>query len=357
MSIDHTRYARQIALNGFGIEGQTALSNAHVVCIGAGGLGSPAALYLAAAGVGKITIIDDDVVDRSNLQRQILHSDADVGRPKVESAAQRLHALNPDCEILTVNDRFVWPNCMDLCSDSDVIIDGSDNFDTRYTASTTAARLGIPHVWGAILGFQAQLSIFDSINGPVYEDVFPHPPMPGDVPNCAEGGVLGPLVGVVGSAMALEAIKVITGIGKPLKGNIGYFDGITGLWEYIPIIASANTRDILQSQTPRHTPRVSEVTKIDPELYSAIIDVREPEETRHGVIPGARLVPLSLIEAAPQETLRLIPHGSLLYCAAGVRSMRACLILEKAGAHGLKSLAGGIAAVPSSYITAPDSGK
>lgn len=341
MTIDHARYARQIALSGFGVAGQTALSGAHVVCIGAGGLGSPAALYLAAAGVGTITIIDDDVVDRSNLQRQIMHSDEAVGQPKVESALQRLRALNPDCRVVAINKRCVWPACLDMCRDADVIIDGSDNFDTRYVASTTAARLGIPHVWGAILGFHAQLSVFDAEHGPVYEDVFPQPPLPGDVPNCAEAGVLGPLVGVVGSAMALEAIKLITGIGQPLTGNIGYFDGMTGLWEYIPISSHADTRRQLRVEPPRHTATVRETTKVDPKKYTTIIDVREPEETHHGTIPNARLVPLSLIENDLNTARSLIPDGSLLYCAAGIRSARACILLSRAGVKDLVSLSGG----------------
>ncbi|AEX45716.1 ThiF family adenylyltransferase [Corynebacterium diphtheriae] len=338
---DNPRYSRQVSLAGFGIQGQQSLSNAHVLCVGAGGLGSPVALYLAAAGVGRLTIVDDDVVDLSNLQRQILHSSGSVGRPKVESAALRLKDLNPECEVTAINSRFSWPSCIDVCRDVDVIVDGSDNFDTRYVVSSTAVRLGIPHVWGSILGFDAQMSVFNALSGPIYEDVFPQPPLPGDVPNCAEAGVLGPLVGTIGSAMALEAIKLIADIGTPLVGSIGYFDGLTGRWEYIPITANPDVKRAVKGSIPRHMPAVTEISSLSEASFSALIDVREPAETALGVIPGAQIVPLSLIEKDIDAAQTLVPSGAVLYCAAGVRSARAGILLTRAGTTNLMSLAGG----------------
>nr|WP_234914312.1 rhodanese-like domain-containing protein [Corynebacterium belfantii] len=183
------------------------------------------------------------------------------------------------------------------------------------------------------------MSVFNTPSGPVYEDMFPYPPLPGDVPNCTEAGVLGPLVGVVGSAMALEAIKVITGVGTPLSGSIGYFDGFSGQWEYIPVSAGQNTKRIVDSESPRHMESVPEVSSVSG--FSTIIDVREPEETVLGVIPHAISVPLSLIETDIDAAQAGVPSGSVLYCAAGIRSARACILLSRAGVKDLVSLSGG----------------
>lgn len=230
------RYRRQLTLAGFGRAGQEALAGAHVAVLGAGGLGSPALLYLAGAGVGRITVIDDDVVDLSNLHRQVIHATARIGEPKADSARAAMLALNPDIEVRAVRARLTPANATEVLDDAAVLLDGADNFAARHTASWACARAGIPHVWGSILGFEAQMSVFDATRGPVYEDLFPAPPAPGSVPSCAQAGVLGPVVGQVGSAMAMEALKVVTGVGEPLCGTLGYLDSLVGRWEYVPLV-------------------------------------------------------------------------------------------------------------------------
>ena len=233
MSVDIGRYRRQITLAGFGMDAQQALADAHVAVLGAGGLGSPALLYLAACGVGTVTVIDDDEVETSNLHRQTIHTDAAVGETKVSSARREMLARNPQLTVHTVTERLTADNAADLLRGADVVLDGADNFAARYAASHGCAVLGISHVWASILGFDAQLSVFgatlaDGSRGPVYEDVFPTPPPAGTVPSCSAAGVLGPVVGVVGTAMALEAVKVLTGVGQPLAGELGYLDGLSG---------------------------------------------------------------------------------------------------------------------------------
>lgn len=339
--MDTGRYRRQITLTG--MEAQERLAAAHVAVIGAGGLGSPVLLYLAGAGVGRISLIDDDVVDLSNLHRQVVHTTDRIGQPKVASAAATLQALNPEVEVIQHNERLTWDNAQRLFGDADVIIDGADNFDTRHIASHAAARAGIAHVWGSILGHEAQMSVFWAGRGPVYEDLFPAPPAPGSVPSCAQAGVLGPVVGVTGSALAMEAIKVITGIGEPLVGRLGYFDSLSGQWEYIPLVADPTvTTQVLSQDPPRQasdTPIVAEVDQIPP--GATVIDVREPEEFELFHIPGAQNVPLGEIlggfvpEAARGENV-------VLQCAGGVRSAKAVAALEKQGLTGLVSLRGGI---------------
>ncbi|AZA12364.1 ThiF family adenylyltransferase [Corynebacterium gerontici] len=323
------RYARQEALIG---DRQQKLFDAHVTAIGAGGLGSPALQYLAAAGVGRITIIDDDVVDESNLHRQVLHKTADVGRPKVESAREALLALNPDVRIEAVHQRLRWPEAMDLIR-GDLVIDGSDNFDTRHIVSTTCARRGIPHIWSAILGFDAQLSVFWAGHGPIYEDLFPEPPAPGAVPSCAQAGVLGPLVGIMGSAMAMEAIKIITGLGTPLTGRLAYYSSLEQTWDFVPLRSSPAILEHVLHSAPTSQPHAPTVTKPD----FPLIDVREPHEyTRHH-IPGALNVPLSAIQSGAS-----VPENAVLYCQAGIRSEQAYFLLSEQGIAGLRSLRGGI---------------
>lgn len=323
------RYARQETLIG---ERQQKLFDAHVTVIGAGGLGSPALQYLAAAGVGRISIIDDDVVDESNLHRQVLHKTADIGRPKVASAREALLALNPDVEIVPIQERLRWPAAMDLIQ-GDLVMDGSDNFDTRHIVSAACARKGIPHIWAAILGFDAQLSVFWAGHGPIYENLFPQPPAPGAVPNCAQAGVLGPLVGVIGSAMAMEAIKLITGLGTPLIGKIAYYSSLEQTWDHVPLRSSeAILSRVLQSE-PASQPHAPTVT----EPAFPLIDVRESHEYTHNHIPGAHNVPLSAIQAGER-----VPDGAVLYCQAGIRSEQAYFLLNDRGIKGLRSLRGGI---------------
>lgn len=345
-SYDPARYRRQITLTG--PAAQEKLAGAHVAVIGAGGLGSPALLYLAGAGVGRISLIDDDVVDLSNLHRQVIHTTGRIGQSKVDSAAESVRALNPDVEIIPVNTRLTWSNAMDIFAGVDVILDGADNFDTRHIASHAAARLGIPHVWASILGYESQLSVFWAGRGPVYEDLFPAPPAPGVVPSCAQAGVLGPLVGVTGSAMAMEALKIIIGIGTPLVGSLGYFDSLSGMWEYIPITADPSvTERVLESDPPQQLSDVPDVDEVDDIPAGAVvIDVREPEEFALFHIPGAINVPLGEIlgGTTPKAVSAASPDGPpvVVQCAGGVRSARAVDAMQRRAIEGLVSLRGGI---------------
>lgn len=365
-SLAYQLYGRQMILPELGQKGQEKLSAAKVAVLGAGGLGSPALLYLAGAGVGRIVIIDDDTVETSNLHRQVVHSYARIGASKADSAAQTLRELNPLVVVETVKERLTEANAEKLLAGVEVLVDGSDNFPTRYTASRAAAALGIPHVWGAILGFDAQMSVFWAGYGPVYEDLYPAEPEPGSVPNCATAGVIGALAGVVGTAMAMETIKLLTGIGRPLMGEVGYYTGLTGRWEYIPLVASSTRATPAESARPPATdwePLTAEPDQYGIEVTWAdisgsayfegvpLIDVREPHEHRALAVPGSFNLPLSLIrQAASGSSLQsaidtvLPSHRGryALYCAAGVRSLEALNLLTAAGFSDLYSLEGGI---------------
>jgi len=341
------RYRRQITLGGFGRPGQEKLLNAHVAVVGAGGLGSPALLYLAGAGVGHVTVIDDDVVDLSNLHRQVIHTTDRIGAPKAESARKQMLALNPDIEVSVVAERLTWDTAVDVLRGADVVLDGTDNFDTRHIVSAACARLDIPHVWASILGFDAQLTVFHAGRGPVYDDLFPTPPAPGEVPSCAQAGVLGPVVGIVGSAMAMEAIKLLTGIGEPLLGTLGYFSSLTGRWEYIPVTGSADTVERLRTEDPPAqvtaapmVVSVAEVTCIPDD--AVLIDVREPDEYANFRIPGAVNRPLGEVLEGTDPPELTTDRPVVIYCAGGVRSARAVAALAARGITGPVSLAGGI---------------
>lgn len=333
MTLDE-RYLRQTTL--IGERKQQQLFDAHVVVLGAGGLGAPTLLYLAGAGVGTITVIDDDRVDLSNLHRQVIHTTAAIGTAKTASAKAQMLALNPDINVRTVSDRLTWDNALQLLSDADIIVDGTDNFQTRHIASHAATRLGVPHVWGSILGFEAQLTVFWAGHGPIYEDLFPAPPAPGSVPSCSQAGVVGPLVGVVGSAMAMETIKLITGLGSPLIGQIGYFDSLTGMWEYMPLVADPEVTERVRTSAPPQGP--AEVTTI-PE-GATILDVREPEEFADFHLDGAINVPLGTIidGYTPPEA----QPGTIVVCARGARSTQAVAALDARGVTGTASLRGGV---------------
>ncbi|WP_241228313.1 ThiF family adenylyltransferase [Corynebacterium hylobatis] len=338
------RYRRQISLPDFGTAGQEKLAQAHVAVLGAGGLGSPALLYLAGAGVGRITVIDDDVVDLSNLHRQVIHRDAGVGRSKAESAAEAMRELNPEITVTVAAERLTPGNALDIIGDAQVLLDGADNFDTRHLASWACARLGIPHVWASILGHDAQLSVFHAGHGPIYEDIYREPPAPGVVPNCAQAGVLGPLVGVVGSAMALEAIKLLTGLGRPLIGRLGVFSGLDGTWEYVPVVGTQATLEAVLADGPVLSPALPPVPEIT-ELPDAalLIDVREPHEFAGSRIPGALNVPLTEVLDGDWVPPRPEPGQEVvIYCAGGIRSARAVRALAERGVTGPVSLAGGI---------------
>lgn len=386
-------YGRQMILPELGQEGQQKIMASTVAVLGAGGLGAPALLYLAGAGVGSILVIDDDLVEPSNLHRQVIHSYSRVGASKADSAAQTLRELNPLVTVTTVKERLTDENALDLLQGVDALVDGSDNFPTRYAASRAAAALGIPHIWGAILGFDAHLSVFWAGKGPRYEDLYPQAPEPGSVPNCATAGVLGALAGTVGTAMALETIKVLTGVGRPLLGEVGYYSGLEGRWEYIPLRAShtaasepqetsqeqgeeKETQRKLASPHPEPLPETLPETPLTepqpqaPDQYgleiswedyhtdpiftpALLIDVRESQEHAALSVPGSLHLPLSRIRAAAQEgTLTQLAEETLpsrrgtyaLYCAAGVRSLDAARLLLGAGYDSVYSLEGGISA-------------
>ncbi|GAB3593324.1 putative adenylyltransferase/sulfurtransferase MoeZ [Corynebacterium faecale] len=343
---DIARYRRQIMLGEVGQTGQQLLFDARIAVIGAGGLGSPALLYLAGAGVGHVLIIDDDLVDLSNLHRQVIHSTAGVGQPKAESAREAMLALNPDLDVEVALERLTWSNALSMLEGYDMILDGSDNFETRHVASWAAASLGIPHIWASILGFDAQLTVFHAGHGPIYEDLFPTPPPAGSVPSCSQAGVLGPVVGVVGSAMAMEALKLVTGVGKPLVGKLGYYSSMDGTWEYIPVLGSPGVLEVVLARTapaPASSHEELDVPRTDSVAPgSVLIDVREPHEFAAYAMPGAVNVPLSAIRSGEVPAEVAAGEKVLVYCAAGVRSAQAVAILEAAGYGNLTSLDGGI---------------
>ena len=353
-----SRYRRQLSLAGFGKDAQAKLRDSHVAVIGAGGLGSPALLYLAGAGVGKITIFDSDTVDISNLHRQVIHTTDKIGVNKAESARQQMVALNPEITVEVVSQRLDENNILGHLRGTDVVLDGTDNFATRYNASWACAILGIPHVWASILGFDAQLTVFYADNGPIYEDLFPIPPAPGSVPSCSQAGVLGPTVGTVGSAMALEAMKLIAGVGTPLIGKIGYFTALEGTWEYIPLVGNPEVTERVRTTGPTQgaeafeeppvdnaVPTVAEVDEIP--NNALIIDVRNPDEVEMFAIPGSVKFPLPrMVDGETPEEIASTQAKSLpvvIHCAGGIRSARAVEILNQRGfTEGIYSLRGGI---------------
>lgn len=358
------RFQRHLGLVGFGPEAQCALLDARVAVIGAGGLGAPILQYLGAAGVGHIDIIDDDVVDRSNLHRQVIHRESDIGRPKTASAADVVHGLHPEAEVTEQRIRLSKDNALDVLRDAALVIDGSDNFLTRYIVSDAAEILGKPVVYGAILRFEGQVSVFWTGHGPTYRDLFPEPPAPGEVPSCADAGVIGVLPGVIGTLMATEAIKVLTGIGEPLLGRVLVYDAL-----------AASFRELRLSPDPGREPVTSVAPDLDdeaeeplcavaPESAQAgaisvtelrdlldrgegltILDVREPWEHRLGAIPGAVNIPLGDIDADPDAVATAsVPSGrpTVVYCKAGVRSRRAQeLLVGVLGDAQIRSLTGG----------------
>jgi adenylyltransferase/sulfurtransferase len=359
------RYARHLTLPDVGRAGQERLKAARVLVIGAGGLGSPAALYLAAAGVGTLGLVDFDRVDLTNLQRQILHGTASVGRPKVESGAARLADLNPHVRVVPVESRISAANARSLLADYDVIVDGTDNFPTRYLVNDVCVWLGKPLIYGSIFRFEGQVSLFDAAKGPCYRCLYAEPPPPELVPSCAEGGVLGVLPGVVGSLQALEAIKWILGVGESLLGRLLVFDAMRlrfrelrlrkdpacpvcgehpTITEPIDYAAFCGVRPISQEDAPTDarglvTPQalVRELGGGDRRL---LLDVREPWEWELVHIDGSVLVPLGEL---PGRLRELDPHASVVtICHRGMRSLQARDLLRAAGFADVRSLAGGI---------------
>lgn len=350
------RYNRHIIIPDFGLEAQKKLKAAKVLVIGSGGLGSPLLLYLAAAGVGTIGIVDFDVVDDSNLHRQVLFGTDDVGKPKVEAAKQRLQKLNPHISIVTYNTQLTSKNALELIRDYDVVADGTDNFPTRYLVNDASVIAGKPNVYASIFQFEGQVSVFNYNNGPNYRDLYPTPPEPGFVPNCAEGGVLGVLPGIIGSLQANEVIKVITGIGEPLSGRFFVFDALTFETRTLKISKSPNTPEIKQLIDYEQFCGVKVVEKKIKEITAAefeawiknnediqVIDVREPSEYEQVNI-GALLIPLATVKDRANEVLR--NKKVVVHCKLGGRSAKAIRELEdNFGFENLYNLKGGITAI------------
>ncbi|HME15312.1 MAG TPA: adenylyltransferase/sulfurtransferase MoeZ [Mycobacterium sp.] len=359
------RYSRHLIIPDLGVDGQKRLKNARVLVIGAGGLGAPTLLYLAAAGVGTIGIVDFDVVDESNLQRQIIHGVSDIGRSKAQSARDSIAEVNPLVDVRLHEERLERHNAVELFEQYDLILDGTDNFATRYLVNDAAVLARKPYVWGSIYRFEGQISVFweDAPDGRGlnYRDLYPEAPPPGMVPSCAEGGVLGILCASIASVMGTEAIKLITGIGEPLLGRLMVYDALEMSYRTITIRKDPSTRKITElidyeefcgvvsddaaeaaadsTITPRELRELLESGK-----KVALIDVREPVEWDINHIDGAQLIPKSLINSG--EGLAKLPQDRMpvLYCKTGVRSAEALAALKKAGFADAVHLQGGIVA-------------
>ena len=355
------RYRRHLNLPEFGVEGQRKLLDASVLLIGAGGLGCPLAQYLTAAGVGRIGLVDDDVVDTSNLQRQVLYGTDDVGKPKVDVALARLRAMNPDVEAIGFKTRITSENALELMRDWDVIIDGTDNFPTRYLSNDACVLLGKPTVYGAILRFEGQASTFDAKRGPCYRCLFPEPPPPGAVPSCAEGGVLGILPGVIAMIQATEAVKLITGIGDPLIGRFLHYDALSMRFSEFrfakdpdcpvcgknPSVTKLIDYDGFCGVTHEANP-IPEISAF--EVHQALarseklllLDVREPAEFEKARIAGSTLMPLGQLGARLGELTQWKDARVIVHCKSGGRSAKACALLRDAGFQNVTNLSGGI---------------
>ncbi|MFL5620994.1 MAG: molybdopterin-synthase adenylyltransferase MoeB [Gemmatimonadaceae bacterium] len=356
------RYSRHLILPEVALEGQQRLKASRVLLIGAGGLGSPLALYLAAAGVGTIGLVDFDVVDVTNLQRQIVHGTKDVGRPKLESARDRLKDMNPHVHVEGYETRLTSENALEIVRDYDIVIDGTDNFATRYLTNDACVILGKPNVYGSIYRFEGQSSVFATEDGPCYRCLYPEPPPPGLVPSCAEGGVLGVLPGLVGTIQATEGIKLLLGIGEPLIGRLLLIDALSMQFRTMklrknpdcPACGTHEIRELIDydqfcgiggdpEQDPNGVPEI-----VPAELAAKqqrrddfdLIDVREPHEWAIAKIPGARLVPLS----AFTESLATFDSARdiVVHCKMGGRSAKAVRQLQAAGFKRVWNLAGGI---------------
>lgn len=356
------RYARHIILPEVGTEGQKKICAASVLCIGAGGLGSPVAMYLAAAGLGRLGLVDHDVVDFSNLQRQLLHGTPDVGRPKTESARDTLQRLNPEVEVVLHATRLTTENAFEIIRPYDIVVDCTDNFPTRFLANDACVLLKKPNVYGSIYRFEGQASLFaPHLGGPCYRCLYPEPPPPGVVPSCAEGGVLGVLPGVIGCIQATEILKLILGQGATLMGRLLLFNALDLKFREIqlrrdpacpvcgehPTITKLMNYDPVCSTPPASHPDEVTVQEMkqaleNPQLGITVIDVREPDERQLASVQGTVLLPLSQL---PQRASELDPnHAYYLHCKGGVRSMKALQWLRGQGFGQLKSVKGGITA-------------
>jgi molybdopterin/thiamine biosynthesis adenylyltransferase/rhodanese-related sulfurtransferase len=355
------RYSRHLLLPEVGQDGQKRLKAASVLLVGAGGLGSPAALYLAAAGIGRIGLVDFDIVDDSNLQRQIIHGTGDIGRPKLHSARDRILDINPNVEVVLYEEALDSSNALEILAGYDVIIDGTDNFPARYLINDACVLLGKPNVYGSIFRFEGQASVFYAKQGPCYRCLFPEPPPPGTVPSCAEGGVLGVLPGVIGTIQATEAIKLILGAGQPLVGRLLLYDALAMSFDEVKLrknpecpacgehptvtelidyaqFCGLDAVEMLEPSweiTPRELNR-----KLRNGSQVMLLDVREPNEWNIAHLEGALLIPQGDLLARMNEldsTRKIV-----VYCRSGARSARAVQLLRDAGFRRLKNLRGGI---------------
>jgi adenylyltransferase/sulfurtransferase len=360
------RYSRHLIMPEVGMDGQQKLKQAKVLCIGAGGLGSPLALYLAAAGVGKIGIVDFDVVDFTNLQRQIIHDTNDVGRPKLASAKETIHDINPFVEVVGYETHLNSSNALEIFKDYDVIADGTDNFPTRYLVNDACVLLGKPNVYGSIFRFEGQASVFYAKQGPCYRCLYPEPPPPGLVPSCAEGGVLGVLPGIVGCIQALETIKLIIGAGDSLVGRLVLFDALRMKFRELKLrknpdcvvcgphptvtqlIDYEQFCGIRGEEAAPPATRIPEITApqlkqmMDEQKPFVLIDVREPHEYQICSIPGSKLIPLGDV---PRRMHELNSADEIVvHCKSGMRSAKAVDLLLQSGFRKIHNLKGGILA-------------
>jgi sulfur-carrier protein adenylyltransferase/sulfurtransferase len=368
LSVDEVRrYSRHLIIPDVGMTGQKRLKNARVLCVGAGGLGSPALLYLAAAGVGTLGVIDFDVVDESSLQRQIIHGQSDIGRPKAESARDSIREINPYVKVIVHDTQLDSDNALEIFAGYDLIVDGTDNFATRYLVNDACVLLGKPYVWGSIYRFDGQASVFWAEHGPCYRCLYPEPPPPGMVPSCAEGGVLGVLCASIGSIQVNEAIKVIVGIGEPLAGRLMIYDAlemsyrtvrvrkdpecpicgknptITGLIDYDAFCGTVSEDAQQAAVGSTITAReLKEMLDRGDDIF--LVDVREPNEYEIVSIPGAVLIPKdqflsgAALERLPQD------KRVILHCKSGVRSAECLAVVKNAGFADAAHVGGGVLA-------------
>jgi len=364
---EYERFSRHLILPEVGLEGQKRLKAASILCVGTGGLGSPLLLYLAAAGVGRLGIVDADVVDRSNLQRQVIHGTSWVGKPKIESAKNRIHEINPLCQVDLYNTWLTSENALEIAEPYDIIIDGTDNFPTRYLVNDACVLLNKPNIYGSIYRFEGQATVFNYEGGPNYRDLYPEPPPPGLVPSCAEGGVLGILPGIIGIIQATEAVKVILGQGTTLSGRLLLFNALDMTFRELklrpnperPVIeklvdyqefcgipqaqaAEAEKQAHMEEMTVQD---LKQLLESDVEDF-VLLDVRNPHEYEIARIPGSVLIPLSEIEsgeALPKVKELLNGHRLIAHCKMGGRSAKALGYLQEAGISGT-NVKGGITA-------------
>lgn len=357
------RYRRHLSLPEMGLEGQQKLLGSSVLLIGVGGLGCPLALYLAAAGVGRLGLVDHDVVEPSNLQRQVLYQTRDVGRPKVEVAKERILGLNPDVEVIPYRERLSADNALGIFEDYEVIVDGTDNFPTRYLSNDACVLLGKPNVYGSIFRFEGQASVFDARSGPCYRCLFPEPPPPGAVPSCAEGGVLGVLPAIIATIQATETIKLLIGKGTSLSGRLLLYDALAmefnefqlkkdpdcpvcgespTIKELIDYQGFCGLPDLADTPAVRAVGAAEVAARREAREAFLLLDVRNDDEFARARIEGSKLIPLDQLEARIDELADWRSGKIVVHCHLGGRSEKACRLLLERGFEAVENLEGGI---------------